>query len=59
MGRIGGDEFGVILSHTEEEAAKVKATSLPDMIKKWKSGVSVKPSPVKQMLKRVVLLLHC
>ncbi len=32
MGRLGGDEFGVILSHSEDEETKDKAEALVDAI---------------------------
>lgn len=32
VGRLGGDEFGAILSHTDEDRAKEKAQSLADKI---------------------------
>ena len=34
VGRLGGDEFGVILSHMDEAAANVKASALSHMIEK-------------------------
>ena len=33
MGRLGGDEFGVILSHSEDEETKGKAEALVDAIR--------------------------
>ena len=32
VGRLGGDEFGVILAHTSEEQAKAKAEALADAL---------------------------
>lgn len=32
VGRLGGDEFGIILAHTDENMAEQKAASLADMV---------------------------
>lgn len=55
VGRLGGDEFGIILSHAAEKAARAKAASISELISRDPVLMEGQPVPVSVSIGSVMV----